>query len=98
MRKLILAAAAILLVSSMSWTANAATTAPVSAIPNAARNYSPNSRSRLPRLGPLVRTGLCESLWSVSMLVPSLLVRQVKEGHRIPVAFFIFGANIPYSF
>jgi hypothetical protein len=41
MRKLILTAAAILLVNSMGWSANAATTAPVSAIPGAARNFSP---------------------------------------------------------
>lgn len=41
MRKLILTAAAILLVNSMGWSANAATTAPVSAIPSAARNFSP---------------------------------------------------------
>jgi hypothetical protein len=41
MRKLVVSAAVILLVISMGWTANAATTAPVSAIPNASRNYSP---------------------------------------------------------
>ncbi len=41
MRKLILTAAAIFLVNSMGWSANAATTAPVSAIPGAARNFSP---------------------------------------------------------
>jgi tetratricopeptide (TPR) repeat protein len=32
------------------------------------------ARSRLPGLGPLVWTRLCEGLWSVPMLVPSLLV------------------------
>jgi hypothetical protein len=41
MRKLFVTAAMILLVNSVGWTANAATTAPASAIPSAARNFSP---------------------------------------------------------
>ena len=44
MRKLtvtVMAAAVILLVNSMGWSAHAATIAPMSAIPNAAKNFSP---------------------------------------------------------
>ena len=34
-----------------------------------------DSRNGLPRLGPLVWTGLCQGLWSIQVLVPPLLVK-----------------------
>lgn len=84
MRKLsitVVAAAAILLLNSMGCIANAVT-ASGSTLPNAAKNFSPNSRNGLPRLGPLVWTRLCQGLWSVQMLVPSLLVKSRESGGR----------------
>ena len=97
MRKLIVATAVILLVNSMGWTANAATTAPVSA-PECSEKLLADSRSRLPRLGPLVWTGLCESLRSVPMLVPSLLVRPIKAEAARSGGLFIPAPEIPYFF
>jgi hypothetical protein len=34
----------------------------------------------LPRLGPLVWTGLCQGLWSIQVLVPPLLLKSQKRG------------------
>src|SRR5580698_756028 len=38
-----------------------------------------DSGSGLPRLGPLVRPGLCQGLWSIPVLVPPLLVMLQKK-------------------
>jgi hypothetical protein len=50
--------------------------------PERSKELFPDSRNGLPRLGPLVWTRLCQGLWSVQMLVPSLLVKSRESGGR----------------
>jgi len=56
------------------------------------------SRSRLPGLGPLVWTRLCEGLWSVPMLVSSLLVSTSTREAAGSGGLFLPGPDIPYFF
>jgi hypothetical protein len=69
---MILAAAVILLVNSIGWTANAATS--TGAHSECDEKLLADQGNGMPRLRPLVRTGLCESVRSLPVPVPALFL------------------------